>query len=299
MIKKPLYFKDKLLKAARSAVAYCVSRSLIFARRICDIAQAAGAHAYWQIIHTGRCLFCHETTQSSLDLCRYCIEALTVNSPACRQCAQCIPALSSSVNRDSAEHLGQNPLVSQSPLVSQNPPSNQLCGACQNQPATVRFALAHSRYVWPADIMVQQLKYGKKLQYGRTMGFLMASQAEWAISLGIEALIPVPLSRQRWRERGFNQAEEIARTLSKRLQLPLECQLLKRHRQTGSQAGLTKKQRKQNIKGCFSCPSAIAPKRYALIDDVLTTGATANEAASVLLAAGAVSVDIWVFARTP
>ena len=286
MFKKPLVLLQKIVRSAQWGSFIDRLRRLILIRRIDDTTRSVIGHIHHRITHTGRCLFCQEVTRTSLDLCRYCIESLPRNAPACTHCGQCLP-----VNARISEIQGEP--------VSGSPDDVLRCGACQKQPVVVRRAFAHSRYLWPADIMVRQLKYGKKLYYGRTMGLLMARELSHRAVLDVDVLIPIPLADSRWRERGFNQAEEIARTLARHTNKPLDRHLLIRHRQTGPQAGLSKKQRKRNIRGCFSCPATIAPQRYALIDDVLTTGATANEAARVLLAAGAQSVDIWVFARTP
>lgn len=239
----------------------------------------------------GRCQLCLEPTRSAMDLCDHCIAVLPPNAPACRRCARVF----SSVSERSGSAIGPAGTCRD----STDEKDSDLCGRCQRQVVVIRHTLAYARYEWPVDVMIRQLKYGKKMHFARTMGLLMSSQLARAGTPSVDVLIPIPLAVPRWRTRGFNQAEEIARPLAKRLGLALDCQLLVRHRQTNTQAGLSKRQRKENIRGCFSCTAAVLPKRYVLIDDVMTTGATAHEAAKTLLAAGAVSVDIWVFARTP
>ncbi len=115
----------------------------------------------------------------------------------------------------------------------------------------------------------------------------------------IDCVIPLPLSPQRYTQRGFNQAEELAHFAARKLALPVDTGLLQRKFHQLPQAQLGRRQRLSNIKGAFSSMACPANTRIALVDDVMTTGATAFEAAETLLAAGAASVDLWVFARTP
>jgi ComF family protein len=111
-----------------------------------------------------------------------------------------------------------------------------------------------------------------------------------------DAIVPVPLSRARFAERGFNQAGEIARHAARHLGLPLRARLLRRTRDAPAQSGLGAVERRSNLQGAFAV-SGSPPPRIALVDDVLTTGSTAAEAARVLKAAGAARVEIWVAAR--
>jgi ComF family protein len=116
-------------------------------------------------------------------------------------------------------------------------------------------------------------------------------------------LVPTPSSAERLRERGYNQAWELARRLGPALGIATERDLLLRLRDTPHQLSLPAEQRSANVRGTF----AVEPRRAAalqgravtIVDDVMTTGATAAEMARLLLAAGAVSVDVWVLARTP
>jgi ComF family protein len=116
-------------------------------------------------------------------------------------------------------------------------------------------------------------------------------------------LLPVPLAPRRLAERGYNQAWELTRRVARTLRLRADASLLLRPVETAHQAELERVQRLANLRGAFMVDprrrDALAGRRVALVDDVMTTGATAREAARTLLRAGAASVDIWVIARTP
>ena len=112
-----------------------------------------------------------------------------------------------------------------------------------------------------------------------------------------QALLPVPLHPNRWRERGYNQALELARPIAQRLGIRLLPNALQRLRDTPQQAQLALPQRQRNIRAAFAVPQALALQHIAIIDDVMTTGSTANEIARVLRAAGVKRVQVWVCAR--
>ena len=114
-----------------------------------------------------------------------------------------------------------------------------------------------------------------------------------------DLLLPLPLHPQRLKERGFNQALEIARPLAKNLKLPLELKLLQRTRDTEHQARLTEKARHRNMRKAFVATGDLTDRHIALVDDVMTTGASLDAAARALKQAGAARVDCWVLARTP
>lgn len=150
----------------------------------------------------------------------------------------------------------------------------------------------------PVDELVQRLKFQHQLVPARVLGMLMARA--WRDAELPQALVPVPLHPRRLRERGFNQAAEIGRHLAGRLGLPLLPDLLERQRDTAAQSGLGAAERARNIAGAFRCRSGAAPPpQVALLDDVLTTGATAAAAADALRRAGCGRVELWVCARTP
>jgi ComF family protein len=145
--------------------------------------------------------------------------------------------------------------------------------------------------------LVHQLKFRGKLQFGRLLGDLMADMLlsvhpEWP-----DILIPVPLHPSRLRERGFNQAQEIARPVARRLQLPLAARAVERQFSTAPQTGLPARIRRRNLRGAFRVRESFAGLKVALLDDVITTGSTVEELARVVVRAGALDVQVWAFAR--
>ncbi|MEA3301985.1 MAG: phosphoribosyltransferase family protein [Pseudomonadota bacterium] len=114
-----------------------------------------------------------------------------------------------------------------------------------------------------------------------------------------QLLLPVPLHARRLRERGFNQALELARILSAQLSIPVDSHTLSRTCNTRAQSSLPKKERQQNIRNAFALTAKIDTPHVAIIDDVMTTGLTVNEISRTLRASAACEIEIWVFARTP
>jgi ComF family protein len=110
-------------------------------------------------------------------------------------------------------------------------------------------------------------------------------------------IVPVPLHKTRYRERGFNQAIEIARTVAKEMQIPLDLTSCRRNRDTPHQTQLPAKKRRKNLKNAFSIIKPIHARHIAILDDVMTTGSTTHELAYALKKAGASRVDVWVCAR--
>ncbi|MEJ5368477.1 MAG: ComF family protein [Bryobacteraceae bacterium] len=144
--------------------------------------------------------------------------------------------------------------------------------------------------------LIHLFKYGRMLPLGRVFGQMMARA--YPRDQLFEVLVPVPSHWRRRLWRGFDQAAVLARELSRRTAIPVE-QALRRNRHTPPQAGLTRRQRRDNIRGCFVAarPEAVRGRRVLLIDDVLTTGATVNAAAAVLRRAGAAHVGVFTLAR--
>jgi ComF family protein len=112
-----------------------------------------------------------------------------------------------------------------------------------------------------------------------------------------DVLLPVPLHRQRLRQRGFNQALELARPVSRRLCIPLDPWLAVRNKATIPQASLSPKDRYRNVRDAFQVKKDVSGLKIAIIDDVMTTGHTANALANTLKKAGAREISVWVFAR--
>lgn len=169
------------------------------------------------------------------------------------------------------------------------------CGACLKQPPAYDRAIAALSYSFPADGLIQALKYRSQLPLSRLFADLLCEAVSAAPRPDV--LIALPLHPERARERGFNQATEIAKQVARTLDIPLDTGSLARTRNTASQAALPWEKRHKNVKGAFACADGVAGKHVALLDDVMTSGATLNEAAQTLKLAGAAEVSLWVVAR--
>jgi ComF family protein len=171
------------------------------------------------------------------------------------------------------------------------------CGRClQTPPAFVRTVAAAS-YAFPLDAAIVRLKYGKTL----TLVSALASLLQHAVGEEARphAIVPMPLSAARLRERGFNQAAELAGVATVHLKIPVLLDAAMRTRDSVPQASLPLAERKSNVRGAFTCRAdRVSGLHVAIVDDVMTTGASLEELASELRRAGAQSVTCWVVART-
>lgn len=175
-------------------------------------------------------------------------------------------------------------------------PGGLTCGQCLKRspvPDRVEAALI---YAFPADALVHALKYGHRLAAATVLGHVLLDSVDQAPRPDL--VVPLPLSEARLRERGFNQALEIARVVAKGLRLPLQSEACRRVRDTPPQASLPFGERRKNVRGAFVCDADLDGARVALVDDVLTTGASLDACARVLRKAGALEVTGWVVART-
>ena len=184
------------------------------------------------------------------------------------------------------------------------PHGERLCTACQQQPQPFTTACCAWRYDFPVNMLIGNFKYARDWPAGRLLGELLAAHLaflrdEQGMQLA-EALVPVPLADKRWRQRGYNQAQMIAGWLGRELQIPVLERTVRRVRYTKIQQGLDARQRQANMRNAFAVlqPQQVAGRHLALVDDVLTTGATCAALTRELLAAGARRVDVYCLART-
>ncbi|HEX6795230.1 MAG TPA: ComF family protein [Casimicrobiaceae bacterium] len=173
-----------------------------------------------------------------------------------------------------------------------------VCGACLAKPPPFDAAIAAWRYAFPADRLLQSFKYAGTLALAEPFAAALADALAKRNARRPDVVVAVPLSLQRQRERGFNHAHEIARRLAMRLDIPLE-HALARTRDAPPQAGLTLRERASNLRDAFAASPAVSGRAVAIVDDVMTTGATLRAASRALRAAGAARIDAWVVARTP
>lgn len=219
------------------------------------------------------CLMCGLAGGHS-NLCPPCNDDLPRNGPACFRCGL--------------------------PLEGEN---DGICGPCIDRPPPwdrVRSALD---YRFPVDVLVRRFKFSRNMACGDALARELAGTLakRLAVDPPPDALVPVPLHRTRHAFRGFNQSGVIARHLAKTLGIPVENRLLSRVRRTHAQSGLDARSRRRNTRGAFHCHYRFAPglRHVALVDDVMTTGATLEACTRELKRAGIEDVSIWVVARAP
>lgn len=223
-----------------------------------------------------RCILCRRPGQPpAFDLCADCEAEIPIVPNPCRRCG-----------------LPRN--------VADGEPEDG-CAHCRALELPYVRCVAPWAYEFPVTQLVQALKYAGALANARVFGTRMVMQAlrepddPWREAA---LVVPMPLHPSRLAERGFNQSHEIARVVSRKLDLRLAARGLRRVRRTAPQVGLSRQQRAGNLGGAFAADSSIvAGQHLVLVDDVVTTGSTAIEAASTLRAAGAASVAVWAVAR--
>lgn len=221
-----------------------------------------------------RCLVCDSGFRPppARDLCVPCHHALPWIGRACARCGLPLP---------------------------EDAPSGSLCGQCVKRAPDFDRCIAPYAYTPPISDLIAGLKYGGRLPNARLLGRLLADHL---IAIGApipDLILPVPLHPRRTRERGFNQALEIARSLTRQIRIPIDSRALLRTRATAAQAGLDRRKRHANVRGAFAVKRAFEGRHVAVIDDVVTTGQTAAEIARVLRRGGCGEISVWAIARTP
>lgn len=220
------------------------------------------------------CLLCDESADAMLAICTSCEAELPWLGGHCLVCALPLPA------------------------------QGLICGACLQRPPSFQRVEAPWRYAFPIDSLINRFKHQAKWPLGRLLAELLSQHLQHAFDEGLsrpDLLLPVPLADKRQRQRGFNQAGMLAQWLSARLHLPLQPHWLLRLLDTPAQQQLDAASRKRNLRRAFALApdSQVTGLHLALVDDVLTTGATAESLARLLKEAGAARVDVYCLARTP
>jgi ComF family protein len=182
--------------------------------------------------------------------------------------------------------------VERCPVCALPTPGGQVCGACLKRPPAFDRTEAVFRYQFPVDVLVQRLKYGGQTVLADWLAGTLAPAAR------PDLILAMPLHPRRLLERGFNQAALLAGPLARRLAVDFAAEACRRERDTRPQVDLPLKARRRNIRGAFTCAADLTGKRVALVDDVMTTGASLDELAREVKRAGAVEVVAWVVART-
>lgn len=188
------------------------------------------------------------------------------------------------------------------PLASDSP----YCPQCLHEPPAFELCRVPCRYESPLDWLIHAFKYRGHSVAGRALSrllgdYLVAQRETGPPQAWPELLVPVPMHWSRRLHRGFNQTELLAADLGRQLGLPAARRALVRRRRTPPQPGLSRRQRAHNLRGACTVrqPHRLAGRRVALVDDVVTTAATARTLARLLIEAGASGVELWALARTP
>jgi ComF family protein len=220
------------------------------------------------------CLLCDEPTDQAYPLCNPCEIELPWLQERCTTCAVPLPI------------------------------SGMRCGQCARRPPAFSLVEAPWHFGFPIDSLINRFKHHARWPIGRLLAELLGHWLAHRFDEGLPrpgCLLPVPMGRKRLRQRGFNQALMIAHWLAKSLKIPCDEQMLIRPHETRAQQELGAEARRRNLRDAFRlAPNARVKGRHlALVDDVMTTGATAQALAQLLLNAGARRVDVYCLARTP
>jgi ComF family protein len=218
-----------------------------------------------RLVNPGACLLCGLPAGTRQNLCIHCWRSLPRVPHPCRLCG--LPS----------------------------PGGDPVCPRCLHRPPPWQRMRAPLVFSGETRRLLLQMKFEERLSIANTLASrLWPLLAESAV----EAMIPVPLHPRRLLERGFNQSLLIARHLGWRLDLPVDHRSLIRHQPTRAQTGLSRNQRRKNLRRAFAYRPHKPWRRIALIDDVITTGSTMEACCSALKQGGVESVEVWSIART-
>ncbi len=213
------------------------------------------------------CKLCSGATEGTL-LCAACTTELPCNTPACPGCA--LPSVQA-----------------------------VLCPACQHKPRAFDAAFAAFVLATPVQQAIHSLKYGARFQQASLLATAFVSRLSTRIEPLPTLLIPVPLHWRRQWSRGYNQSLELARLIGAELGITVDATAARRLHATPDQIGQTAAERRRNLKGAFAASPRVAGQHLALLDDVMTTGATLEELSRACKAAGATRIEAWAIARQP
>lgn len=219
------------------------------------------------------CILCSSATKRASNICWPCQQGLPILSHYCQQCARFLPA---------------------------NMVIEPFCGACLTESPPYSKIFALFPYEEPIIRLIIELKFQAQLTHARAFGELLAEKIAnvWYAKKPLpDLIIPIPLHIKRLRERGFNQAIEIARPIAKQLNLAIHYSEVTRVKETVPQSSLPGSKRKENVARAFHTTGNYHNKIIAIIDDVITTGYTVNEFSRLLKQHGAKRIDVWCVAR--
>lgn len=223
------------------------------------------------------CILCGRLTRQTGNLCLACLQDLPILPYHCPRCAQFLPI---------TPHALAEPVPT--------------CGACLKLAPPFDQTFALFPYDPPITQLIIQLKFQHRLSHAKALGELLIQKIrhEWYSDAHLpDLIIPVPLHPRRLRERGFNQALEIAKPVARALSIPIDAHGTRRIKHTAPQSTLTGSERKQNVSHAFSICRDYTGLNLAVLDDVITTGHTLTALCKMLKAHGASRIDVWCCAR--
>ena len=214
------------------------------------------------------CLLCDAVSDSELSLCMACQKDLPWLLHCCRRCAM--------------------------PIEDRQ---KTLCLQCQIEPPVFDEAICALHYSLPVDSLIKRMKFSHQLSCARVLASLLAQHLSQLDISSVDVILPVPLHKTRLRQRGFNQALELAKDLRRYHDIPL-LKGVSRIVNTKAQTLVKGQDRVQNLSGAFTIkPGSELPEHVAILDDVITTGSTSNELTRLLKNAGVKKVTVWAVAR--
>ncbi|ODC01154.1 hypothetical protein A3197_01330 [Candidatus Thiodiazotropha endoloripes] len=220
-------------------------------------------------IYPQNCLLCGADADHRRRFCDPCYQSLPFNRHACPRCALPLPPDAAAETR---------------------------CGACLNSELPYASCQTALRYEAPSNHLIAQLKFRHQLHLTIPLARLIIDRLG-ELQNPPDLLLPMPLHQQRMRQRGFNQAQELARVVAKHYRIPLEDRLVKRTRNTKAQSDLNERLRRNNLRHAFRVYGSLRGSRVAILDDVITTGSTINEMSKALKRCGAAEITVWAVAR--
>jgi ComF family protein len=232
--------------------------------------RTALARLAWRVF-PGFCVLCRQRSRVPIDLCAECLDALPWTRRVCRRCALPLDAA-----------------------------PGDICAACIAAPPLHTRTVAPLRYRAEIVDLVHALKFDGDPVSGRVLATLLAAALRGAYADGglPDLVVPVPLSARRLLARGQNQAGVLARRVADTFELAVDWDSCRRIRHTPPQTGRSRRERLTNLSRAFVCDADHSGRTIALVDDVMTTGATVRATTRCLLRAGAAEVHVWVAART-
>jgi len=213
-----------------------------------------------------RCALCHALQAETLSLCSACLNDLPWIDNFCYSCGM---------------PLG----------------ISDTCGSCLILPSVLNQTICAYRYAYPLDLLIRRYKYKQKLDLIQPLVSVLSEKILATSETLPEVIVPVPLHFNRLFNRGFNQSLEICKILSRIINVPVDNNLIARVRDTTPQFKLTSKQREENLRGAFKITTCRTYQSLAIVDDIITSGATSDEIARLFRRSGVKQIQLWALAR--